>query len=302
MRKFYLPLLAFIGILFTVCMIVIGSKESPVAPIVYAPPASPYTHFIAAVGLIESIYKNIPIGIALTDIVDQIHVHVGQIVKRDTPLFTLDTRSLVAQLEQAEQGLAYARINYENTKLQFSFYERLTDKSAASEQAYTQSLYQMKLAQQQVENAQAYLHAIQVNIERSTARAPIDGEILQLNIRTGQLVGPGAQPEPFMVFGDTTYYHVRIDVDEEDAWRFVPGASAQAFVRGNASISVPLEYVYTEPYIIPKKSLSGVDTERVDTRVLQVVYRFERDSYPLYAGLLLDVYIQALPNREPVCG
>ncbi len=67
--------------------------------------------------------------------------------------------------------------------------------------------------------------------------------------------------------------------------------------RGNSRISFPLEYVYTEPYIVPKKSLSGSDIERVDTRVLEVVYQFNREDLPVFMGQLLDIYIEAKPNE-----
>ena len=45
--------------------------------------------------------------------------------------------------------------------------------------------------------------------------------------------------------------------------------------------------------MIPKKSLSGDSTERVDTRVLQVIYRVEDPSLPLFVGQQMDVFIDA---------
>ena len=54
----------------------------------------------------------------------------------------------------------------------------------------------------------------------------------------------------------------------------------------------PLEFVRFEPYVIPKKSLTGDTTERVDTRVLQVVYRVKDPNAPLYVGQQMDVYIE----------
>ena len=54
-----------------------------------------------------------------------------------------------------------------------------------------------------------------------------------------------------------------------------------------------LEFVRFEPYVIPKKSLTGDSTERVDTRVLQVIYRVKNENAPLYVGQQMDVYIDA---------
>lgn len=60
-----------------------------------------------------------------------------------------------------------------------------------------------------------------------------------------------------------------------------------------ASITTPLEFVRFEPFVVPKRSLTGDSTERVDTRVLQVIYRVERDDIPLFVGQQLDVFIEA---------
>ena len=50
-----------------------------------------------------------------------------------------------------------------------------------------------------------------------------------------------------------------------------------------------------EPYVVPKRSLTGESTERVDTRVLQVIYAFDRGTMPVYVGQQMDVYVEAAP-------
>ncbi|HEX2714363.1 MAG TPA: hypothetical protein VHM88_19395, partial [Candidatus Acidoferrales bacterium] len=87
--------------------------------------------------------------------------------------------------------------------------------------------------------------------------------------------------------------HVRVDVDEHDAGRVREGAPAVGSPRGNGSLKVPLQFVRFEPYVIPKKSLTGDSTERVDTRVLQVIYRVAAENSSLFVGQQMDVYIEA---------
>jgi hypothetical protein len=89
--------------------------------------------------------------------------------------------------------------------------------------------------------------------------------------------------------------NIRVDVDEHEAWRVHPEAKATANVRGNANLKTRLSFVRFEPFVVPKKSLTGDSTERVDTRVLQVIYRVEDDSLPLFVGQQMDVFIQAPP-------
>jgi multidrug resistance efflux pump len=149
----------------------------------------------------------------------------------------------------------------------------------------------LAIGRTQVEQAEAGVRQDEVNIERLTTRAPIDGTILQSKVRLGQYAQCGPVAEPLMIFGGTGAMHVRADVDENDASRVKATAPAVAHVRGDSRISYPLEFVRFEPTVIPKKSLTGDSTERVDTRVLEVIYRFRDTNAKVYDGQQMDVFI-----------
>ena len=82
-----------------------------------------------------------------------------------------------------------------------------------------------------------------------------------------------------------------MDIDENDIPRFRPNLPGVAKPRGNASQEFGLRFVRVEPYVIPKRSLTGGNTERVDTRVLQVIYAIETTGRPLYVGQQMDVFL-----------
>jgi len=153
----------------------------------------------------------------------------------------------------------------------------------------------LAVAQAAVDSAQAQVHATEVELDRLAVRAPQDGRVLQVKVRAGEYAPAGALAAPLMLFGSNEPLHVRVDIDENDAWRVHAGAPATASARGNANHSTPLEFVRFEPYVVPKRSLTGESTERVDTRVLQVVYRIVRADLPLYVGQQMDVFIEAEP-------
>lgn len=295
-RRVGIPIIAFAGLLFSFYILYLQSIKTPVGPILFPSPESPYKETIVGQGLVESAYRNIKIAPPYADLVTAVCVAVGDTVQAGDILFKIDTRRLEAQLQQALERRALAEIEYHDKQKQFSFFENLCDKSAVSQQDYARAYYAMKLAWQAWQEASAAVDVIKTDIERCHVRAPIDGEILQLTARVGQYANVNPfDNQPIVLFGDTKYCHVRVDIDEEDAWRYQTAASATAYVRGNAHIIIPLEYVYSEPYVVPKSSLSGIDTQRVDTRVLQVIYRFDKSAYPVYVGQLLDVYIHAQP-------
>lgn len=297
MRTIGIGILALLGF-FLICLTIYQNpRKTTYIALMTAPPSPPFDHFIAGQGMIESAYKNIPIGSSYSDVITEIYVNVGDFVKKGTTLFKTDTRRFQAQLQEAFTTVLLALQEYKNEAIQFSYYENLINKNAVSKQAYTTAEYKKKIAYQKLEHAKATVHLYKTDIDRSYIKAPIDGEILQLNIRPGQYAYQVLPTkDPLILFGNPDYYHVRIDIDEEDAWRYETGKAAIAYVRGNKKINMPLEYVYTEPYIVPKKSLTGTDIERVDTRVLQVVYRFKKKALPVYLGQLLDVYINAKPH------
>jgi HlyD family secretion protein len=96
-----------------------------------------------------------------------------------------------------------------------------------------------------------------------------------------------------VLFGVVDPLHVRINVDEQDLWRIIPGAPGRAFVRGNSNISVPLKFVRLEPFLVQKENISGSTTELVDTRVIQLIYKFNPNGLPLYPGQLMDIFIES---------
>jgi multidrug resistance efflux pump len=110
----------------------------------------------------------------------------------------------------------------------------------------------------------------------------VDGLVLQVNIRPDKYVGSPPN-QALMVLGaiDRTI-HIRVDIDEHDIPRFKPGAPARASVRGNPQVSYPIQFVRVEPYVIPKKSLTGDNTERIDTRVLQVIHALDVKDKPIF--------------------
>ncbi|MGE5946087.1 MAG: HlyD family secretion protein, partial [Betaproteobacteria bacterium] len=92
----------------------------------------------------------------------------------------------------------------------------------------------LAIARTQVEQAEAAVRQDEINLERLTTRAPMDGVILQNKVRLGQFAQCGPLAEPLMIFGGGRELHVRADVDEEDAWRVKSSAAAVAHVRGNS--------------------------------------------------------------------
>ena len=221
----------------------------------------------------------------------------------------------------AEARAKEAEAQRDDLKRQLEMWESLTDKRAVSEEALSQRRFALQaaearlleakaqldllkagawqadieIARADVKAASAQVKAAETELDRLTVRAPVDGQVLQVKIRAGEFAPGGVLPAPLMLLGRVSPLHVRVDVDENDAWRVHPGAAAVAFIRGNREIHTAVRFVRFEPYVVPKKSLTGDSAERVDTRVLQILYRFDRGDLPIYVGQQVDVFIEAPP-------
>jgi multidrug resistance efflux pump len=165
---------------------------------------------------------------------------------------------------------------------------------------------QRKEAEAKLRQMKAALEQAMVDLDKTVVKSPIDGAVLKVNVRLGEYAQAGVLSDPLMTMGSIDPLHVRVDIDETETWRVRPGRSALARLRGNPAISAPLTFVRFEPYVLPKRSLTGDAIERVDTRVLQAIYEFAPSAFPAFVGQEVDVFITAptrgAATRNPTSG
>jgi HlyD family secretion protein len=307
MKRMILPFIALGALALGIISVVRSQPKHQATTPPSEPPVSPFRQTVAAVGLVEASTENIAIGTPLSEIVCEVPIRVGQVVKAGQPLFKLDDRQLRAELaiREADLRVAESRVKVSEAVLtdaarQLSFAESLKDKTAISAEELARRRSAVETAQAQLEAAKAQVVAagaqiqfVATQIERSTVSAPTNGTVLQVKIRPGEFATAGVTATPLILLGRSQPLHIRVDVDEHEAWRVRADAKAEASIRGNADLKTPLAFVRFEPFVVPKRSLTGDSTERVDTRVLQVIYRVEQDSLPLFVGQQMDVFIEA---------
>ena len=131
-------------------------------------------------------------------------------------------------------------------------------------------------------------------------RAQVDGVVMTINATVGTYVSPQGAYDAYVegytqlvvMAAPQDHLAVRCYVDEILVSR-LPAAGhmrAQMSIRGS-DVKVPLEFVRIQPYVSPKLELSNQRAEKVDLRVLPVIFRFAKDAAPVYPGQLVDVFI-----------
>lgn len=362
-RKYLLPLLALVGVLFAIRTVVVGNREPIPAQPVTQPAKAEFESYVAGAGIVEARTENIAISTPVGNIVTDVFVSIGQDVKKGEPLFRVRDSVTQAELEMRQAAVASAKAKLArlralpraedippaearvregeaaiteaqslvaDAKNTLALWERVSDPRAVSQDDIDKRRYavqtaearlasamakkaaaeaelkllkagtwepDIKIAESDIASAEAAVKQTEAEIDRRTIKAPVDATVLQVKVRPGEYAQPGPLATPLMLLGDTQTLYVRVDVDENDAWRIdtEKPRRAVAHVRGNPKLKTDLTFVRVEPYVVPKKSLTGESTERVDTRVLQVIYSFQRGKLPVYVGQQMDVFIEAPP-------
>lgn len=310
-----LPVIAVIGVLIAAWSIIGGLPDRETTEPAEQPPKAvgelANAPRVAGAGIVEPASEVIDIGAALSGLVTDVRVKPGDKVAAGEVLFLVDARAARASLAQAgaaiqeaRAAIAEAAAAQRTARQQLELYRSLTDPAAVSraeviraEGEDAAATSRLGLARARLGAAEAAAAAARTEIERLTVRAPIAGEILAVNIRPGEFVATqGGSSQPFIQMGNTDPLHVRIDIDENEAARVKLGASAVVSPRGAAELHVTATFVRAEPQVVPKRSLTNSAAERVDVRVLQLIYALpETDRFRV--GQQVDAFIPA--NSAP---
>ncbi|AMP00138.1 hlyD secretion family protein [Collimonas arenae] len=227
-----------------------------------------------------------------------------------------------AQVDQAEANLKAARDQYDKRHASYEIDAKSVSKDvvdtamdavsqaatslevANRQYALTKAgswIYDIANQQKQYEAAnQAYL-AANALLQKYVIKAQADGVILTVNASPGSYVSAlGSYDsytqgnDPLITMGTPQdYLAVRCYIDEILVSRLPAPAQIQAqmSIRGT-DLKVPLEFVRIQPYVSPKIELSNQRQEKVDLRVLPVIFRFPKKGLDMvYPGQQVDVYI-----------
>ncbi len=310
-----LPVLAVIGLLLAIYLIFSGkpdrSLDDPVELPAHATGTLADAPRVAGSGVVEPSSEIVDLGTSVSGLVMKVFVRPGDYVAGGQPLFTVDDRSTRARLNEASAAIAQAKAAIAEASAasntasrQLELYRKIEDAAAVSRSEVIRAegdaeaaRNRLALAHAQLVSAEAVAGTAQTELGKLTVRAPIGGEILAVNIRPGEFVQAGrpqgSNAEPYIELGETRPLYVRIDIDEDEAVRLDLGKSATVSPRGASGQQVKAKFVRAEPQITPKRSLTNSASERVDVRVLQVLYELPADGIRFRTGQQVDAFIPA---------
>ena len=289
------------GIIFSVTKGIVAHNPSHQLSL---PASSPFENHIFGIGVLEANSRNISVGSFSPGVVKKVLVNEGDLVKYGDPIIALDSRVATIQVVIDEHVVRSAEYSVEISKANLGYASDLL-KRAKKLKAGILSQEEVKKREFDTQRAEAQFNLDKSKLEEAknklslskailnqfTLKAPVDGIILKVFIKSGEYISDSTQ-NPLLTMGNHKPLYVRAQIDETDAWRFDAKAKAVAYLRGNKSISLPLSFVRIEPFAVLKQQLSGSGKDLVDTRIIEIVYKVESEPKNIFIGQQLDVFIE----------
>ena len=146
-----------------------------------------------------------------------VHFADGAWVNQGDLLFTLDSRSVEAQIRQTEGALTAAKAQLEQADRDLQRYTGLLAKNASTQVAVNNAATQVNVLQATVTSQTASLDSLRVQLDHHTIRAAIAGRISVASVKAGNFVRP-ADVAPLATIVQTKPVYVTFGLPQ----RFLP--------------------------------------------------------------------------------
>lgn len=269
---------------------------------------NPYDAGVFATGIVESYQtngSNINIFPEVSGKVTHIFVKDGQIIKKNSSILAIDDTVQREIVEKDAAQIRYASANLVNVQQQLEKIKKsyTINPKSISKNVLDNAVNAVKIANENLNIADAQYKSDKALWDKYIIRSPIDGVVFRVVAVTGGYVSSQGSYDtytqsmlPTVQMGVVTpYLQVRCFLDEILVPK-LPSSSkltATMYIRGLNNKSIPLEFVNIQPFTIPNIQLSDERNQRVDVRVLPIIFKFVKpNDVNVFPGQLVDIYIK----------
>ncbi|OMG74743.1 efflux RND transporter periplasmic adaptor subunit [Burkholderia ubonensis] len=144
-----------------------------------------------------------------------VHFKDGALVRKGDPLFTIDPRPYVVEVDRAEARLASAQARRSFTDADLARARRLIVDNAIAKRDFDEKQNASREADADLKAAQAALEAAKLNLGYTRIVAPVAGRVSRAEMTVGNIVFPGASAPPLTTLVSLSPIYASFDVDEQ---------------------------------------------------------------------------------------
>jgi len=178
---------------------------------------------IDAVGTVESEHS-VAIRPQTNGVLEAVLFKEGDRVKQGQVLFRIDSRPMLASVEQARAALARDQAQLQQARAQEDRLKPLAEKDYITKNEYDVAITQSKALQATVEANRAAMEQAKLQLSYASIASPINGRTGSLSVKSGNLVSAGTGGSPLVVINSTQPILVSLSVpqrylnDVRSAW------------------------------------------------------------------------------------
>ena len=213
-----------------------------------------------------------------------VHFADGALVKKGDPLFTIDPRPYVAQVDQAAAQLAAAQARSGYTSTDAARAERLLADNAIAKRDYDEKQNASHEAAANLKAAQAALETAKINLTYTQIVAPVSGRVSRAEMTVGNIVSTGSSAPLLTTLVSVSPIYASFDVDEQTYLRYLSRDS-------RASVPVSLGLANEDGFSREGKVASVDNQLDTGSGTIRVRARFDNADGSLVPGLYARIKV-----------
>ena len=174
--------------------------------------------------------------------VSEVKVRIGDVVKKDDLLLTLEGGDYLAGFQEAKANKELAHLQAEQAALHLTRFETLRSEGAITEVQLEEASVNAKLASSQAKRADAGFEVAKNRLVDTELRAPFSGTIIARNVESGEMMGGPVQQPPLMI-ADLRNVRFVADVGEGEISGIQKEQKATLLLMGNKRVPVTIDRV-----------------------------------------------------------
>lgn len=202
--------------------------------------------------------------------VNQVHVNVGDNVRKGQLLVSINNSDLQAKRAQVNAGITEANAALKNAQKDYNRFKNLFADNSASQKEMDDMTANFEMAKARVEGANQMKNEINAQFAYSNITAPFSGTITSKNVEAGNMANPGVVLISMETPGD---FEVMAMVPETEISAIKKGTAVDVVVKSiNKTIKGKVAEVSSSAKNTGGQYLVKIDVEKTDANILSGMF------------------------------
>jgi len=202
--------------------------------------------------------------------VNQVHVNVGDKVKKGQLLVSINNADLQAKKAQVNAGITEASAAFNNAQKDYNRFKSLFANNSASQKEMDDITANFEMAKARLEAANQMKNEVNAQFTYSNITAPFSGIVTSKNVEAGNMANPGV---PLISIETPGNFEVMAMVPETEISEIKTGTTVNVLVKSiNQTIKGMVKEVSTSAKNTGGQYLVKIDLDKTDANILSGMF------------------------------